>query len=176
MGSWLKIKNEKLRCVVSADAHVGARVAVPARRDGGAARGAADGDAPAAVLLLRGGVPQPHRPPAGAAAQGLPHPADALPPPPRRPRLRLPPLRQALRRPRRLAHPREELRPPLALRLRRPLPTQALPQRPRTGLRRRPRPRRRRRRRRRRRPRRRRRRRCAAMTLIYIYVSAKLIS
>ena len=112
-----------------ADAHVGARVAVPAR-PGLPPRRAAGGDAPAAVLLLRAGVPEPRGPPAGAAAQGLPDPADPLPAEALRPALPLPPLRQGPRRARGLAHAREELRPPLALHLRLRLQAQALAQGP----------------------------------------------
>jgi hypothetical protein len=121
-----------------ADAHVGARVAVPSRA-GLAPRLAAGGDAPAAVLLLRGGVPQQRGAPAGAAAQGLPHPADALPAAALRQALPLPPVRQGAGRAGRLAHAREELRPPLAMRMRLRLQAQALAQGPRPGVRRRPR-------------------------------------
>ena len=62
---------------MTADAHVGSRVAVP-EGPGVAPGDTADGDAPAAVLLLRGGVPEQRGPPARAPAQGLPHPADPL--------------------------------------------------------------------------------------------------
>jgi hypothetical protein len=116
-------------CGCRPDAHVGARAAVPAR-PGLAPRRAAGGDAPAAVLLLRAGVPEPRGPPSCAAAQGLPDPADPLPAQALRAALPLPPLRQGPRRARGLAHAREELRPPMALHLRLRLQAQALAQGP----------------------------------------------
>jgi hypothetical protein len=125
---------------------VGPRARVP--QGPGVAQGDADaGAAEAAVLLLRGGVQEQRGAPARAAAQGLPHPADALQAQARRQALPLPPLRQALRRQGRLAHAREELRQALVLRLRLRLQAQAFPQRPRPLLRLQPLPRRRRRRR-----------------------------
>jgi hypothetical protein len=149
----------------TADAHVGPRFAVP-QGPGVPPRRAADGDAPAAVLLLRAGVPQQHRPPAGAAAQGLPDAADALQAQARAEAVPVPQVRQGVRREGRLAHAREELRQALVLPVRLRVQAQALAQGPRARLRPRPRrlrlqqPRRRRRCwRRRQRPRRRRRRR-----------------
>lgn len=65
------------------------------------------------MLLLRRRVQEPHQPPPLQAPQGLPNPPNPLQEEARHQAVRVPEMRQVPRRQRRLADPREELRPPL---------------------------------------------------------------
>lgn len=62
-----------------------------------------------ALLLLRPGVQEQHRPSAVEASQGLPHAADPLQAQARGQAICVPQVRQGVRGARGLAHPREEL-------------------------------------------------------------------
>ena len=116
------------------DAHVGTWFSIQKRAR--IAEGhSADGHAEAAVLLLRAGVPQQHRPPAREAAQGLPHAADALQAQARHQALHVPQVREGLRGAGRLEDAREELRQALVLHLWLRFQAQEVSQGPHQGLR-----------------------------------------
>lgn len=83
-----------------------------------AERNPTGGNAEAAVLLLRAGVQEQHKPPARQAPEGLPNPPDALQAQARREALRVQEMREELRSERRLADAREELREAVVLHVR----------------------------------------------------------
>ncbi|KAH6771381.1 hypothetical protein C2S52_016184 [Perilla frutescens var. hirtella] len=118
-----------------ADAHVGARIGIPEGAGIPPRHEAGVVDSPAAVLLLRGGVQEQHRASAVEAAEGFPDAADSLQAEARHEAVRLPEMREAVRRARRLADAREELREAVVLHLRLRLQAQEIAQGSRPRLR-----------------------------------------
>ena len=99
---------------------------------------AANGDAAAAVLLLRAGMQEQHRPPEVEAAQGLQDPSNPLQEEAWDQAVHVPQVREGFRGAGRLANPREELRQAMVLHLWLRFQAQAIAQGPHQGLRPRP--------------------------------------
>lgn len=87
------------------------------------------------MLLLLRGMQEQHKPPENQAAEGLPHPPDALQAEARGEAVRVPEVRQVLRGERGLEDAREELREDVVLRVRVGFQAQEVAQGPREGVR-----------------------------------------
>ena len=124
----------KQQLLLLLDAYVGAWITIQ-ERPRITPRHAANGNAAAAVLLLRPGVPEQHRPPPVEAPERLQDTPDALQAEARHQALHVPQVRQGLRREGGLADPREELRQAVVLHLWLRLQAQEVTQGPHQGLR-----------------------------------------